>query len=86
MDREVLKKSAIARITTPTIVFNGGKDTMVRPQAEGLFVTRARRASAPVRFYHFDDGHHELFSETPEITSRYFTMILSFFLAAAQEE
>lgn len=85
MDHAVLKKGAIARITTPTIVFNGGKDTMVRPDAEGLFVTRARRASAPVRFYHFDDGHHELFSETPEITTRYYTTILSFFLGASQE-
>ena len=84
MDRSVLRTSSIASIVTPTIVFNGGKDSMVRPQAEGLFVTRARRASAPVRFYHFKDGHHELFSEEPEITSRYFTMIISFFLGASE--
>lgn len=86
MDRAVMKKSAIARISTPVILFNGGRDTAVRSQAEGLFITRARRASAPVRFYHFKRGHHELFSDMPDITSRYYTMIISFFLGASAED
>ena len=86
MDDAIVHKSAIARIVTPTILFNGGKDTVVRPGAEGLSISRARSASAPVHFYHFDDGHHELFSEMPEITSRYYTTIISFFLSASQSD
>ncbi|MEE1324457.1 MAG: alpha/beta hydrolase [Bifidobacteriaceae bacterium] len=84
MDRYVLSPHNVRRIAVPTLLFQAGLDSWVRPSAENLFVDEARRSGVPIRFYNVPQGRHELFFEKPPILAKYLGTLLGFFLTASR--
>ncbi|MBR6434313.1 MAG: alpha/beta hydrolase [Aeriscardovia sp.] len=84
MDRYVLSPRNVRRIAAPTLLFQAGMDSWVRPSAENLFVDEARRAGVPIHFYDVPQGRHELFFEKPPMLAKYIGTLLGFFLAASR--
>ncbi|MDD6154231.1 MAG: alpha/beta hydrolase [Eubacteriales bacterium] len=66
--------AGISHSKVPLLVLVPGVDTMVVPEASIAFAKRQDKA----RFDFFPDGHHELFNDKDEISSRYWKDITDF--------
>ena len=78
--REAMKgmKSAIAnasKITTPTILFQAGLDTMVEPGGQEQFL----KNNPNIKKYEFPDAKHEIFNAYDGDRKKYYMDVLSFY-------
>lgn len=82
MDHAIGNPKSIARIVTPTLLLQAGRDHWVQPAAQRRFVALAQEAGVPVHFTGVPRASHEIFAESNVIVGPYLQRVLDFLNAA----
>ncbi len=72
---KLLKKDNIDNIKSEMILFQAGKDTLVKPDGHEKFISKANNCE----FIKFEDAKHEIYIERDEILDKYIKEVLKFY-------
>ena len=70
---EKLRRNA-GKISVPVLLFQAGRDTMVKPKGQELFCKKAKN----VQCVRFEQSKHEIFNGTEDILESYYEKIFDF--------
>lgn len=79
MSKAVLDRGACARIETPILLFQAGRDTWVHNSAQNRFVERVRVESGDVVLERVEPAVHEIFSMPNAVLGPYIDRIIDFY-------
>ncbi|WEV72406.1 alpha/beta hydrolase [Bifidobacterium sp. ESL0790] len=79
MSKAALDRGACARIETPILLFQAGRDTWVHNSAQNRFVERVRVESGDVVLERVEPAVHEIFSMPNAILGPYVDRIIDFY-------
>lgn len=82
LSRAVQRRSACAKIETPILLCQAGRDVWVLNEPQNRFAERVSQGGADIRLVRFDDALHEIFSMPNAMLRGYLDQVLGFFAAA----
>lgn len=71
-DKKILKNAS--KVTTPVLLFQAGKDTLVRPEGQNGFAKKAH----DVTIVRYENSAHEIFSDAYETRVDYYNRLFNF--------
>ncbi|NDC42129.1 MAG: alpha/beta hydrolase [Chitinophagia bacterium] len=80
MCHATVRKSQVARIKVPILIFQAGRDNYVHPDGQCTFINRAKNIQA----FLVKDAGHELYLESDNIIAPYFDKIEAFMASVPQ--
>ncbi|WEV65777.1 alpha/beta hydrolase [Bifidobacterium sp. ESL0764] len=85
MSHAILRREACARIETPILLFQAGRDTWVHNGAQNRFVERVRVESGDVVLERVEPAVHEIFSMPNAVLGPYVDRIIDFYAESVDE-
>lgn len=85
MSRSILDRESCARVQTPILLFQAGRDTWVRNEVQNRFVQSVRAESGDVVLERIEPSVHEIFSMPNDVLGHYLERIFDFLAESIDE-